>query len=60
MLGIELAANHDAAPVAAGARQDGVVVRATGQKIVMSPPLVVEREQADRIVDVLGQQLERL
>ena len=60
MLGIELAANQDAAPVAAGARQDGVVVRATGQKIVLSPPLVVEREQVDRIVDVLGRQLERL
>jgi putrescine aminotransferase len=60
MLGIELAGDRDAAPVAAGAREDGVIVRATGQKIVMSPPLVIERDQADRVVDVLARQLERL
>jgi putrescine aminotransferase len=60
MLGIELEEDRDAAPVAAGARDDGVIVRATGQKIVMSPPLVVEREQIDRVVDVLGRHLERL
>jgi adenosylmethionine-8-amino-7-oxononanoate aminotransferase len=60
MLGIELDEDRDAAPVAAGARDDGVIVRATGQKIVMSPPLVVTRDQVDRVVDVLGRQLERL
>jgi putrescine aminotransferase len=60
MLGIELREGHDAAPVAAGARDDGVIVRATGQKIVLSPPLVIERDQVDRVVDVLGRQLERL
>jgi adenosylmethionine-8-amino-7-oxononanoate aminotransferase len=60
MLGIELDGDRDAAPVAAGARDDGVIVRATGQKIVMSPPLVVERDQVDRVVDVLGRRLERL
>jgi len=31
----------------------GVVVRASGQKIVMSPPLVIEDEQADRVVATL-------
>jgi adenosylmethionine-8-amino-7-oxononanoate aminotransferase len=60
MLGIELAEDRDASAVAAGAREDGVIVRATGQKIVMSPPLVIERDQADRIADVLARQLERL
>jgi adenosylmethionine-8-amino-7-oxononanoate aminotransferase len=60
MLGIELDEDRDAAPVAAGARDDGVIVRATGQKIVMSPPLVVERAQIDRVVEVLGRRLERL
>jgi PLP-dependent transaminase len=57
MLGVELNAGSDAAPVAAGARRNGVIVRASGQKIVMSPPLVIEQPQADRIVDVLLEQL---
>jgi beta-alanine--pyruvate transaminase len=39
--------------VAAAALERGVVVRASGQKIVMSPPLVIEDEQADRVVDTL-------
>ncbi|MGH3367286.1 MAG: aspartate aminotransferase family protein [Nocardioidaceae bacterium] len=60
MLGVEVDGEVDAAPVAAGARQQGVIVRATGQKIVLSPPLVVTDEQADRIVDVLVEQLEKL
>src|SRR5205085_7640162 len=60
MLGVELAGERDAAPVAAGARRKGVIVRASGQKIVMSPPLVLEPEQADRIVDVLLDELEAL
>lgn len=57
MLGVELAADRDAAPVAAAARRKGVIVRASGQKIVMSPPLVIEPKQADRITDVLLQEL---
>jgi adenosylmethionine-8-amino-7-oxononanoate aminotransferase len=35
-------------------------VRASGQKIVLSPPLVLEEEQADRIVGVLLGELEKL
>jgi adenosylmethionine-8-amino-7-oxononanoate aminotransferase len=57
MLGVELEADRDAAPVAAGAREHGVIVRASGQKIVMSPPLVIEDAQADRIVEVLLEEL---
>ena len=60
MLGAELAGDRDAAPVAAGALEQGVVVRASGQKIVMSPPFVIEDEQADRIVDVLTAELRKL
>ena len=60
MLGVELAGERDASPVAAGALEQGVVVRASGQKIVMSPPFVIEDAQADRIVDVLTAELRRL
>ncbi|HJQ50830.1 MAG TPA: aspartate aminotransferase family protein [Gaiellaceae bacterium] len=60
MLGVELDEGVDAAPVAAGALEQGVVVRASGQKIVMSPPLVIEPDRADRIVDTLLDQLGRL
>jgi PLP-dependent transaminase len=60
MLGIELAGDRDGAPVAAGARSRGVIVRASGQKIVLSPPLVIEREQADKIVEVLLGELREL
>jgi putrescine aminotransferase len=60
MLGVELAGERDAAPVAAGALRDGVVVRASGQKIVMSPPFVIDEQQADRIVDVLTAELRKL
>jgi putrescine aminotransferase len=60
MLGVELEEGLDAAPVAAGALERGVVVRASGQKIVMSPPLVIEPVQADRVVDTLLDELGRL
>ena len=60
MLGVELDEGLDATPVAAGALARGVVVRASGQKIVMSPPLVIEPEQADRVVDTLLDELGRL
>jgi putrescine aminotransferase len=60
MLGVELAADRDGGPVAAAARRKGVIVRASGQKIVMSPPLVIEPEQADRIVDELLEELRSL
>ena len=60
MLGVELEEGRDAAPVAARALERGVVVRASGQKIVMSPPLVIEPEQADRVVDTLLDELAAL
>jgi putrescine aminotransferase len=60
MLGVELEEGLDAAPVAAHALERGIVVRASGQKIVMSPPLVIEPEQADRVVDTLLEALAEL
>ena len=60
MLGIELSGIEDASPVAAGARRRGVIVRATGQKIVMSPPLVIEPGLLDRIADALDAELRAL
>jgi putrescine aminotransferase len=60
MFGIELTGIDDASPIAAGARRRGVIVRATGQKIVMSPPLVIGREHLDRIADALEQELRGL
>jgi adenosylmethionine-8-amino-7-oxononanoate aminotransferase len=53
MLGVELEEGFDAGPVAARALERGVVVRASGQKIVLSPPFVIEPDQADRVVDTL-------
>jgi PLP-dependent transaminase len=60
MLGIELAGERDAAPVAAAALERGVVVRASGKKIVMSPTFVIEEAQADTVVDVLADELAKL
>jgi adenosylmethionine-8-amino-7-oxononanoate aminotransferase len=60
MLGVELVADRDASPVAAAAPELGVIVRASGTKIVMSPPLVIEQDDADRVIDVLALGLEAL
>ncbi len=60
MLAVELEQGLDATPVAAGALERGVVVRAAGEKLVMSPPLVIEPEQADRVVDTLLAELETM
>jgi putrescine aminotransferase len=59
MLGIELA-EGDAAQIERAARADGVIVRATAQKVVLSPPFVIERGQLDRIADVLAEELQHL
>ena len=56
MAGLELAVD-DAAELSDRVRQAGVIVRATGQKLVLSPPLVIERDQIDQIVEVLGREL---
>jgi adenosylmethionine-8-amino-7-oxononanoate aminotransferase len=58
MAGLELLV-EDAAELSDRIRAAGVIVRATGQKIVMSPPLTIEEADLDRIVDVLATELER-
>ncbi|MBD0289739.1 MAG: aspartate aminotransferase family protein [Thermoleophilia bacterium] len=58
MAGVELLV-EDAGELSDRIREAGVIVRATGQKLVMSPPLVVQRAELDRIVDVLAAELER-
>jgi adenosylmethionine-8-amino-7-oxononanoate aminotransferase len=60
MLGVEVEPDLDTTTVARRALDRGVVVRASGQKIVMSPPFVIEFGQADRIVDVLLEELRDL
>jgi putrescine aminotransferase len=51
MLGVEL--DRDASAVQSGARTDGVIVRAAGTTIVLSPPLVITEEQVDELARVL-------
>jgi adenosylmethionine-8-amino-7-oxononanoate aminotransferase len=49
----------DAVELADRIRAAGVIVRATGQKLVLSPPLVIEEADLDRLVDVIGDELAR-
>jgi putrescine aminotransferase len=60
MLGIEVEPDRDTAGVATRVLERGVVVRASGEKIVMSPPLVIEEAEADRVADTLVEELEQL
>ncbi|MFI0423647.1 hypothetical protein [Spongiactinospora sp. 9N601] len=50
-------ASGDAASVQSGARAEGVIVRASGADIVLSPPLVISEEQLDKPVQVLIRQV---
>ena len=56
LIGIEFATG-DTASVQAGARKHGVIVRASGNTIVMSPPLVISESDIDRIVAVVTDQV---
>ena len=38
----------------------GILIRVTGDVIALSPPLVVERDEIEQLVDVLGSMLKRL
>ena len=39
--------------------EQGVLVRTTGDTVALSPPLIIEMPQIDRIVDVLGAAIKR-
>jgi putrescine aminotransferase len=56
MAGLELNV-ADAGELSDRIRRRGVIVRATGQKLVMSPPLVITREEVDTLVGVLHDEL---
>jgi PLP-dependent transaminase len=56
MAGLELDVD-DAAELADRIRAAGVIVRATGQKLVMSPPLVIEESDLETLVQVVGNEL---
>jgi PLP-dependent transaminase len=58
MAGLELLV-EDAGELSDRIREAGVIVRATGQKIVMSPPLTIERDLLDHILEVLRAELAR-
>jgi putrescine aminotransferase len=58
MAGLELDV-EDALGLADRIRAGGVIVRATGQKLVLSPPLVIEEAELDRLVAVIGEELAR-
>jgi beta-alanine--pyruvate transaminase len=58
--GIELESRADGAgkrgfDVFAACFDAGVLTRVTGDTIALSPPLIIEKEQIDRIFDVLGE-----
>ncbi len=57
MAGVELHAPADGAELAARIRRRGAIVRATGQKLVLSPPLVIEPEQVDRLAEIICSEL---
>jgi adenosylmethionine-8-amino-7-oxononanoate aminotransferase len=57
MAGVELAEPADGAELAARIRDRGAIVRATGQKLVLSPPLVIEPEQVDRLAEIILSEL---
>ena len=39
--------------------EQGLLVRTTGDIVAVSPPLIIEKSQIDRIVDVLGAAIKR-
>jgi PLP-dependent transaminase len=57
MVGVELNEPADGAELAARIRRRGAIVRATGQKLVLSPPLVIERAQVDRLAEIIVTEL---
>jgi beta-alanine--pyruvate transaminase len=39
--------------------QQGVLVRTTGDIVALSPPLIIEKQHIDRVVDVLGKAIQK-
>ena len=54
MAGVELEPSPPTAPSwPAASAAAGAIVRATGQKLVLSPPLVIEADQVDRLAEII-------
>ncbi|MBV8084374.1 MAG: aspartate aminotransferase family protein [Chloroflexi bacterium] len=58
MFGVQL--DRDGAAAVAAARSAGVLVRGGGTMIILCPPLVLRREEGERIVAVLAEALQKL
>lgn len=54
MLGVEIAEPESAAAIAAGCRRNGLIVRASGASLVLSPPLVITDAEVDELVETLS------
>ena len=54
MLGVEIDEPSRAAHIAAECRRTGLIVRAAGPAIVLSPPLVISDEEADELIGLLS------
>jgi PLP-dependent transaminase len=54
MLGVEVTEAETAAAIAAGCRRDGLIVRAAGVSLVLSPPLVISDAEVDELVERLS------
>jgi putrescine aminotransferase len=57
MAGVELHPPADGDELAGRIRRRGAIVRATGQKLVLSPPLVIEPEQVDLLAEIICSEL---
>jgi len=57
MAGVELNPPADGGDLADRIRRRGAIVRATGQKLVLSPPLVIAEEQIDRLAGIIVSEL---
>jgi acetylornithine/N-succinyldiaminopimelate aminotransferase len=59
MIGVEL--DRDASPVRQSALEDGVLINVTQERVIrLLPPLIIDDEQAERIVDVTCRSIEAL
>lgn len=60
MLGVQIDDPATAAAIAAGCRRDGLIVRASGPSLVLSPPLVIGDEDLVELARILGENVRSL
>jgi putrescine aminotransferase len=58
LIGIQFT-EGDTASVQSGSRAQGVIARASGQNIVLSPPLVITDAQVDRLIEVVSDEVRK-